>query len=159
MADNSSRRILFVCTGNICRSAMAEHLSRFWSDQRGLGLEVRSCGTAAENWYEVPEHARRLLAAEGVSAFNHRPQLLTRDLLRWADVVLVMAEHHREHICEHYPEFTAKTRLLRAEAGFGDLDVADPMGRSYEEFASCLGVIRVSLEVLFRSNFGDPGIR
>lgn len=151
-----TRRILFVCTGNICRSAMAEHLLRFWSEKRGLGLEVRSCGTAAESWYEVPVHARSLLAAEGVPEFVHRPQLLTRDLLRWADVVLVMTQHHQEHICDSYPEFTLKTRLLRAQAGFGDENVADPMGRSAEVFAACLAVIRESLEALLLSDFHGP---
>lgn len=147
----STRRVLFVCTGNICRSAMAEHLLRHWSDQRGLGLEVRSAGTAAEGWYEVPEHARKLLTAEGVPTFSHRPQLVTREQLRWADAVFVMAEHHRDHILELYPEFTGKTRLLRAAAGHGDLDVADPMGKPYEVFASCLTVIRESLDVLIRT--------
>ncbi|PIR15899.1 MAG: hypothetical protein COV48_11845, partial [Elusimicrobia bacterium CG11_big_fil_rev_8_21_14_0_20_64_6] len=141
-------RVLFVCTGNICRSAMAEYLLRHWSTQRGLALEVRSAGIAAESWYEVPEHARRLLAAEGVPAFQHRPQLLTREQLRWADTVLVMAEHHRDHICELYPEFTGKTKLLRAAAGQGDLDVADPMSKSYEVFSACLAIIRQSLETL-----------
>jgi len=148
------RRILFVCTGNICRSAMAEHLLRHWAAQRGLPVEVRSCGIAAEGWYEVPEHARRLLAAEGVPAFEHKPKLLTRDQLRWADEVLVMADHHKEHIWELYPEFTGKIRLLRAAAGFGDYDVADPMGKSYQIFSDCLGVLKESLESLLRQ--GSP---
>ncbi len=124
---------------------MAEHLLRHWSAQRGLTVEVRSAGIAAESWYEVPEHARRLLTLEGVPPFEHRPQLVTREQLRWADTVLAMAEHHRDHICELYPEFTGKTRLLRDE------DVADPMGKSYEVFASCLAVIRESLESLIRA--------
>ncbi|MCM2304301.1 MAG: low molecular weight protein arginine phosphatase [Elusimicrobia bacterium] len=157
MPDSSApRRIVFVCTGNICRSAMAEHLLRHWSKERGLGLEIRSCGIAAEGWYEVPEHARRLLAAAGVPPFEHRPQLLTREQLRWADAVLVMAEHHRDHICELYPEFTGKTRLLRAAAGFGDLDVSDPMGKPYEVFAECLAVIRQSLEALLSREWRSP---
>lgn len=150
------RRILFVCTGNICRSAMAEHLLRHWSSQRGLGFEVRSCGIAAEGWYEVPDHARRLLTAEGVPTFEHRPQLLTRDQLRWADLVLVMAEHHRDHIFDLYPEFTGKTHLLRAAAGFGEQDVADPMGKSHEVFAKCLDAIRESLEALLRREWRRP---
>ena len=157
--SEAPRRILFVCTGNICRSAMAEHLLRHWSGKRGLGLEVRSCGTAAESWYEVPDHARALLTAEGVPPFTHRPSLLTREQLGWADIVLVMTHGHHEHVIDLYPEFTRRTRLLREHAGFGELDVDDPMGRTREVFASCLGVIKESLEALIPREFRDPDER
>jgi len=149
----SPRRIVFVCTGNICRSAMAEHLLRHWSAQRGLGLEVSSCGIAAEGWYEVPAVARRLLAAEGVPEFTHKARLATRDALRGADLILAMTREHADHLTEHYPEFTARVRLLREHAGFGEADVEDPMGRADEVFARCLGVIKESLEALLRSEF------
>lgn len=149
----SPRRILFVCTGNICRSAMAERLLAHWSRERGLGLEVRSCGTAAEHWYEVPDHARRLLAAEGVPPFKHTPQLVTRDHLRWADLVLVMTREHRERIADLYPEFGRKTHLLRELAGSGELDVDDPMGGAEEIFARCLSVLKGSLESLLERSF------
>jgi protein-tyrosine-phosphatase len=150
---SAARRILFVCTGNICRSAMAEHLLRHWSAQRGLGLEVRSAGTAAESWYEMPEHARRLLAESGVPPAEHKPSLLTREQLRWADLVLVMTEAHLDHIVGLYPEFTRKTRLLREAAGLGAADVDDPMGASLEVFARCLAVLRESLEALTAAGF------
>jgi len=151
--SEAPRRILFVCTGNICRSAMAERLLEHWSRERGLGLEVRSCGTAAEAWYEVPEHARKLLAAEGAPPFAHTPQLVTRDHLRWADLILVMTRAHRERLSELYPEFDGKTRLLRELAGFGELDVADPMGGDEQTFARCLAVLKESLEALLSRCF------
>jgi protein-tyrosine phosphatase len=150
------RRIVFVCTGNICRSAMAEHLLRHWAKQRGLELETASCGTAAESWYEVPEHARKLLAAEGVPPFEHKARLATRDALRGADLILAMTRSHHEHLVERFPEFTGRTRLLRELAGFGELDVDDPMGGSEEAFARCLAVLKESLEALLRSGFRDP---
>ena len=151
--ESAPKRILFVCTGNICRSAMAAHLLRHWSAQRGLGLEVRSCGTAAESWYEVPDHAQALLAAEGVPPFKHRPSLLTREQLRWADLVLAMTRGHHDHIVDMYPEFTGRTRLLRAHAGLGEKDVDDPMGRPRDVFAACLAVIKESLEALVLREF------
>lgn len=151
--DAAPRRILFVCTGNICRSAMAEHLLNHWAKQRGLELEARSCGTAAESWYEMPESARRLLAEAGIPEVEHKPSLLTRDRLRWADLVLVMTEAHLEHVIGLYPEFTAKTRLLRDAAGLGEEDVADPMGKPHEVFARCMAVLKESLEALAASGF------
>jgi len=150
------RRILFVCTGNICRSAMAEQLLRHWAKTRGLPLETASCGTAAESWYEVPDHARRLLAAEGAPPFEHKPRLATRAILRDADLILVMTRVHYDSIVERFPEFTARTRLLREQAGAGELDVDDPMGGSEEVFARCLAVLKESLEALLRADFRDP---
>ena len=144
------RRVLFVCTGNICRSAMAEHLLRHLAAARGLDLETASAGIAAEPYYRVPEVAERLLAAEGVPPFEHTPRLATREVLRWADVILVMTAGHYDHVVELYPEFTSRTRLLREAAGLGAEDVEDPMGRSDEVFADCLAVIRESLEALLR---------
>ena len=154
MADTPSpRRIVFVCTGNICRSAMAEHLLRHWSKMRGLDLEVSSCGIAAEPWYKMPDAARRLLAAEGVPAFSHKARLATRDCLRNADLILVMTQTHSNHLCEQFPELIARTRLLRAYTGFDDGDVDDPMGRPDEAYARCLSVLKESLEALLRREF------
>ncbi len=132
---------------------MAERLLAFWSDERGLGLEVRSAGTAAESWYEVPEHARRLLSAEGVPPFQHAPRLVTREHLRWADLVLVMTRAHRDRLSELYPEFGRKTHLLRELGGFGELDIEDPMGGSEEIFARCLVTLKESLEPLVSRGF------
>ncbi len=146
-------RVLFVCTGNICRSAMAEHLLRHLSRTRGLGVESASCGVAAESYYEVPQVVRRLLAEKGVPPFEHRPRLLTRDQLRAADLALVMTEAHREHIAELYPEFGAKVRLFCEHAGMGEKDVADPMGRSDEVFADCLKTIETGLGALISTGF------
>ena len=142
----SARKVLFVCTGNICRSAMAEQLLRQLAADRKLDLETRSAGTHAQDYYEVPAVVHRLLGKEGLPPFVHKARLVTREALRWADVVLVMTQDHYDHLVELYPEFTAKTRLLRAEAGFGEEDVEDPMGRSDEVFTHCMNVLQESLQ-------------
>ena len=153
---SAPKRVVFVCTGNICRSAMAEHLLRHWARTRGLDLELSSCGTAAESWYEMPEPAKRLLAAEGVPPFEHKARLAARPTLRDADLILAMTRQHLDHITERFPEFTGRARLFREQAGFGEQDVADPMGGNDEAFARCLAVLKESLEALLRSGFRDP---
>jgi protein-tyrosine-phosphatase len=150
---NPPRKILFVCTGNICRSAMAEHLLRHLAVKRGVALETASAGIAAEPYYRVPEIAQKILTAEGVPPFEHKARLATRDVLRWADQILVMTAAHHDHVVELYPEFASRTRLFREAAGFGEQDVEDPMGRSDEAFARCLGTIRESLEGLLTADF------
>ncbi len=132
---------------------MAEHLLRHWAKTRGLAIETSSCGIAAESWYEVPETARRLLSGEGVVPFQHKARLATRATLREADLILAMTQEHLEHIVECYPEFTSRTHLFREFSGFGEEDVADPMGGSEKVYAACLAVLKESLEALIRSDF------
>jgi protein-tyrosine-phosphatase len=135
---------------------MAEHLLRHLAAARGLGLETRSCGTAAESYFEVPSAARRLLTERGAPPFEHTARLVTRESLRWADLVLAMTAAHVDHLIEQYPEFSAKIRLLREAAGSGEQDVADPMGGSDADFAACINVIEEALEALIRSGFQPP---
>lgn len=150
---DAPRRILFVCTGNICRSAMAEHLLRHRARRLGLDIEVASCGVAAEGWYRMPGAARRQLEARGVPFLEHKPRLAARELLRWADLVLVMAAAHRDHLADQYPEFNRKVKLLREYAGFGPEDVADPMGRPEGVYAEAMSVIEQALDALLDSGF------
>jgi protein-tyrosine-phosphatase len=150
------RRLLFVCTGNICRSAMAEQLLRHFSQTRGLRLEARSCGIEAEAHYEVPDIVHRLLARAGVPPCQHTAQLVSREHLRWADLVLAMTKAQVEELAGGYPEFSGKVRLLREQAGFGAQDVVDPIGRPDEAFETCLAAISEALESLVRLDFQSP---
>lgn len=135
---------------------MAEHLLRHLAAKRGLDLETASAGIAAEPHYRVPEPAKRQLAAAGVPPFEHKTRLATRDVLRWADLILVMSEEHHDYIADLYPEFASRTRLFREAAGFGKQDVEDPMAQSDEVFARCFSVIRESLDALLRADFKSP---
>ena len=84
-------RLLFVCTGNTCRSAIAEALARREAIERGLAdVEVSSAGTSA--WDGAPASDGALLVAleRGLDISTHRSQQLTRELVQSHDVVLVM---------------------------------------------------------------------
>lgn len=92
-------RILFVCTGNTCRSALADALARKVIVERGLSdVEVQSAGTSA--WDGAPASDGALLVGmeRGLDLSQHRAQTLTRELVRDADLILAMGPHHLERI-------------------------------------------------------------
>jgi len=92
-------RILFVCTGNTCRSALAEALARKVIIERGLSdVDVQSAGTSA--WDGAPASDGALLVGmeRGLDLSQHRSQMLTRELVEKADLVLAMGPHHLERI-------------------------------------------------------------
>jgi len=138
-------KLLFVCTGNICRSAMAEFLARKIATDRGVTVEARSCGVAAETFYRVPPEVWTAIKADGVVAAEHKPQLVSRPLLAWADWALVMTREHRAELLDAFPEHAGKIRLLREHAGLGG-EVADPYGSSLPAYVKSRAEIYAALD-------------
>ena len=151
-------KLLFICTGNICRSAMAEMLAHKIALERHVTLEARSCGIAAESYFEVPAGVWNALAPLGMSRREHKPQLVARELLKWCDLALTMTFQHREFVIDKYPEFTRKVHVLRAYAGLKGDDIADPYGRPDPFYVSCRDKIYEALEALIEHEHAkNPG--
>ncbi|HAM35351.1 MAG TPA: threonylcarbamoyl-AMP synthase [Elusimicrobia bacterium] len=145
----SPQRVLFVCTGNTCRSVMAEFLFNSLARGRGLDCRARSGGVAAERYFQVPTGVHAALRDEGVSITNHVPQLISRELLSWADLVLTMERHHHDAILNLYPEFRGKVQVLKNFARRPGLeDIPDPIGKPDAVYAACCREIKESLEVI-----------
>ena len=125
---------------------MAHFLLNRMASDRGLpDWEARSAGIAAERHFGVPEGVRNALLSKGIEKIEHIPQLATRDILRWADLVLPMARMHRDYLLDQYPEFTSKTRLFLRHAGQGEGDVPDPIGKPDAVYVECRDLIEGGL--------------
>ncbi|MBV7505186.1 low molecular weight protein arginine phosphatase [Bacillus sp. sid0103] len=121
------QRILFVCTGNTCRSPMAEAILKNKQLDR---VEVRSAGIYAATGSEASAHAKKVLDDNGI-AHNHRSSLLTRDEVAWADLILTMTSSHKMAILQQYPDMGEKVFTLKEYSGEGfHSDVVDPYGGS-----------------------------
>lgn len=119
------QRILFVCTGNTCRSPMAEAILK---NKNLEGIEVRSAGVYAANGSEASTHAKRVLADNQIS-HNHRSTLLTREEVEWADLILTMTSSHKYAIQQQYPQSIEKMFTLKEFTGEPfDHDILDPYG-------------------------------
>ncbi|MGP4079379.1 arsenate reductase/protein-tyrosine-phosphatase family protein [Pseudalkalibacillus sp. R45] len=91
--------ILFVCTGNTCRSPMAEALLRHYSNGK---IEVQSAGIYAAYGSPASAQSIEVLKDEGISC-NHKSQPLTEDLVEWADLILTMTTQHKQAIISQFP--------------------------------------------------------
>ena len=137
---NRISNILFVCTGNICRSPFAEGLLKKLLSQEGPeGIAVDSAGLLALPGNTVTSLAQRVATEYGVDLSGHQAKSLSSDLMNWSDLVLVMEKSHEESILAAFPEASGKVLLLRhfARKGSRRRGIADPYGLQYEAYRFC----------------------
>lgn len=116
MGHEETRRVLFVCSGNTCRSPMAAALLREELARRGVSpgdIEVMSAGTGSHNGDRASPLARKVLADRGADLSTHRSRALTRDLLDKANLILTMTRSHKAEILRISPDAAGKTYTLR----------------------------------------------
>lgn len=135
--------VLFVCSGNTCRSPMAKGILDKILEKDNVF--VYSAGTIARKGSLPSEFA--IIAAQkyGADISHHLSSPLTKELINDADLILVMSPKHRDAVIELVPEAKAKTFLLR-EYAFGiNEEVEDPIGQALEVFEKVAAIINENL--------------
>ena len=143
------KKVLFICTGNICRSPMAEGLLRKMA--AGEDIKVISAGLGAGRGQPPSLHAIDVLRREGIDISGLRSQPVSAALLEEADFIFTMTRDHLDMLLLLFPEMASKARLLRfdeAEKG-GWADVADPIGGGRDTYEACKEDIKRALPRIF----------
>lgn len=145
-----TKRILFVCTGNTCRSVAAEHLLRLLIRQRRPDIadfyEVKSAGICAAETAPPSQETVEYLLNEGLDVSFHRARRLSLNLIRSSDIIMVMGKTHRDFILQKEPTASERvfmlTKFLDAPS---ESDIADPLGGSSDAYHESFALIKEAL--------------
>lgn len=110
------KHILFVCTGNTCRSPFAHGLMTKMAEDAGLPIEVRSAGIATVDGLPIATYMEQILQEKGYDK-PFSSQMLDEQTIAWADLILTMTMNHKQHVIMEHPQAMDKTFTLKEYVG------------------------------------------
>ncbi len=142
------KKIMFICTGNICRSAMADGLMKKLVKEQNKDIESYSCGIFAENGDMPTFNAIEAIKEYGVDLKNHRATNIRNSKIKDMDIILCATVSHKNNVKAMYPELRDKIFTIKEYAEFDEnnLDIPDPWGYDIETYRFCASTISKCLK-------------
>jgi len=146
------KTILFVCTGNSCRSVMAAEMFKKILGPNNDRIRVLSAGVGTVPGMQASEYTIKVLQRESIDATKHRSTAVSKSMIQEADLVITMERYHKYRILEIDPSAKYKVHVLRelgkAPDEIIEPEIIDPIGRPMEVYERCLDLIKEGLENL-----------
>lgn len=124
-------KILFVCTGNTCRSPLAQAITQRMLDDRKIDAECESAGLTCGYGEEVSENSRKIIAERGIF-YTHQSRPVTRQLLDSSDMVICMTSPHKQALVP----YVSAEKLYEAKDLTGE-EIDDPYGKDLQAYRDC----------------------
>jgi len=154
-----TKTILFVCTGNTCRSAMAEGIFKKILKERkedNSSFNILSAGISALPGISPTPEAIKVMSEQGIDISQHHAQELREEIIKKADLILVMANEHKEYVHKEFPFAQNKTFLLKKftlnnktesnQKNERNYEIIDPIGRKIEFYRIIARELKKNLE-------------
>lgn len=150
-AQTGIKNILFVCTGNSCRSIMAEAYLKKRLEEEGLSIKVESAGTLGVNGLAPTREVLKVLKAEGINTSGYGSKELTEEFVEWADMILVMEPSHKAKVVSMVPGAADKVFFLgELDKEREDVIIPDPIGRTLAFYKASFHLIKKPIEELVK---------
>lgn len=144
-------QIYFICTGNTCRSPMAEAILK---DKQLPQVEVRSAGIYAQNGAKMSHHAKAVLLEQGIKE-NHQSSSVDPKFVEQADLILTMTTSHMQALLQYFPEHANKIFTLSEYVKGQTTDVSDPYGGSIEVYRQTFEELQKLMDALQTTILGE----